>query len=90
MVAGVGIAPTSSAYETDVLLLDHPALWSNRMVEMEGVAPSSSPCKSDVLLLNYIPEVRVEEGGGIKPQALRLDLFSRQSRRVSPVHPPRN
>ena len=27
MVAGVGIAPTSSAYETDVLLLDHPALF---------------------------------------------------------------
>ena len=51
MVAGVGIAPTSPAYETGVLLLDHPAL----LVEMKGLEPPSSPCKSDVLPLNYIP-----------------------------------
>ncbi len=50
-IAGVGIAPTPPAYETGVLLLDHPAL----LVEMKGLEPPSSPCKSDVLPLNYIP-----------------------------------
>ena len=41
MVAGVGIAPTPSAYETDVLLLDHPALFvlswtASNQVELNG------------------------------------------------------
>lgn len=71
--------------------------WDDRLARARGIEPRSADLESDVVPLDHTLPCRpagdavrgVEEGGGIEPHALRHDLFSRQSRRASPVHPPR-
>ena len=81
-----GIEPRSADLESDVLPLDDaPLLFLVSFCSR--CAPRVGGCEQ-CLVIGLV--IGMEESGGLAPLASRPDLFSKQSRRACPVHPPRD